>query len=63
VKKTDDGWDEVPAGHELIVRARFENKVIRLRGTKRVRVQLQLPNISGTSPASPFSLSIGFHKI
>ena len=28
-----------------------------------MRVELQRPNIFGTPPAPPFSLSVGFHKI
>ena len=55
----DNGWVEVPAVHEPIVGTRFATKnVLRLRRTKRVRVELQRP----VPPlASPFSLSIGFH--
>ncbi|EDR16026.1 uncharacterized protein LACBIDRAFT_321180 [Laccaria bicolor S238N-H82] len=49
----DDGWVNVPAIHEPIVQIR----------AKRVTVELQRPNISGSQVASPFSLSIGFHKI
>jgi hypothetical protein len=60
----DDGWVEVPAVHEPIVRTRFEKKsLLQLRWTKRVRVELQRPNISRTPLASSFSLAIGFHKI
>ena len=61
----DDGWVEVPAVHESIVRTSFEKKntPFPLRGTKRMRAELQRPNISSVPLASPFSLSIGFHKI
>ena len=40
----DDGWVEVPAVHEPIVRTRFAKKnLLRLSGTKRARVELQRP--------------------
>ena len=40
----DNGWVEVPAVHEPIVGTRFATKnVLRLRRTKRVRVELQRP--------------------
>ena len=57
----DDGSIEVPVVHDLMVRMRFAKRnVLWLRGTKRVRVELQWP---GTPLPLPFSLSIRFHMI
>ena len=44
--KKNDGWLEVPIVHESIMRTRFENNLLRLRGTKKMRVELQQLNLS-----------------
>ena len=49
-----DGWVEVPALHGPTAQIRIDKKnFLRLSGTKRVRVELQQPDISGTPLASP----------
>ena len=59
-----DGWVEVAAVHDPTAWTRFEKKnPSPTERDKRVRVELQRSNISGTPLAPPFSLSIGFHKI
>ena len=52
-REMNDGRVEVPAVHEPIVWTRFAKKnVLRLRGTKRVRVELQRPVPHSLRPLS-----------
>ena len=55
-----DGWVEA---HHSTVWSRFEKKPFPTERDKRMRVELQRPNISGTPLAFPSPLSIGFYKI
>ena len=56
-----DGWVEVPAVHEPIVRTRFEEK--KSSPAERDKESYSQGAAAGTPLASPLSLSIGFHMI
>ena len=57
----DDGWVEVPAVHEPVVRARFAKS--KRSPAERDKEGENRVAAAGTPLASPFSLSIGFHMI